>query len=96
MFTVAACYLMACYGGGFAVMPSFAADSFGPTYIGKIYGAVLTAWGFAGVAGPLVFAQIKGAPALYVAAALLVAGFVITLAYKRPEKTAAPAAPPAA
>jgi OFA family oxalate/formate antiporter-like MFS transporter len=85
MFTVAACYLLACYGGGFAVMPSFAADSFGPAYIGKVYGIILTAWGAAGVAGPLVFAQIKGAPALYTAAALLVAGFVITLAYQRPK-----------
>ncbi len=85
VFTIAACYLLACYGGGFAVMPSFAADSFGPAYIGKVYGIVLTAWGAAGVVGPLVFAQIKGAPALYVAAGLLIAGFVITLAYKPPK-----------
>ena len=85
MFTVAACYLLACYGGGFAVMPTVAADSFGPTYIGKVYGFVLTAWGAAGVAGPLVFAKIKGAPALYVAAGLLIVGFVITLLYQRPK-----------
>jgi OFA family oxalate/formate antiporter-like MFS transporter len=89
VFTIAACYLLACYGGGFAVMPSFAADSFGPGYIGKVYGIILTAWGAAGVAGPLVFAQVKGAPALYVAAALLVLGFIITWSYKPPVKATA-------
>ncbi len=35
IFTIIACYLLACLGGGFAVMPAFAADSFGPTNIGK-------------------------------------------------------------
>jgi len=85
VFTIAACYLLACYGGGFAVMPTVAADAFGPTYIGKVYGFVLTAWGAAGVVGPLVFAKIKGPPALYTAAGLLIAGFVITLAYHRPK-----------
>lgn len=84
-FTIAACYLLACYGGGFAVMPTVAADAFGPTYIGKVYGFVLTAWGAAGVVGPLVFAKIKGAPALYTAAGLLIVGFIITIAYQRPK-----------
>jgi len=96
-FTIAACYLLACYGGGFAVMPTVAADAFGPTYIGKVYGFVLTAWGAAGVVGPLVFAKIKGAPALYVAAGLLIVGFIITMVYQRPKhvshyKAAQPAA----
>ena len=44
IFTIVACYLLACYGGGFATMPAFAADSFGPSYIGKVYGMMLTAW----------------------------------------------------
>ncbi len=84
LFTVVACYLLACYGGGFATMPAFAADSFGPTSIGRIYGMMLTAWSAAGVVGPLVFAAIKGI-ALYVAAALLILGFFLALAYKRPK-----------
>lgn len=83
LFTVIACYLLACYGGGFATMPAFAADSFGPGYIGKVYGIMLTAWGCAGIVGPLVFAQIKGI-AVYVAAGLLVLGFLLALGYKRP------------
>jgi OFA family oxalate/formate antiporter-like MFS transporter len=84
LFTVIACYLLACYGGGFATMPAFVADSFGPAYIGRVYGIMLTAWSVAGVIGPMVFAQLKGI-ALYVAAGLLLAGFLIAIAYKRPE-----------
>ncbi|MCE5280630.1 MAG: OFA family MFS transporter [Deltaproteobacteria bacterium] len=84
LFTVIACYLLACYGGGFATMPAFAADSFGPAYIGRVYGIMLTAWSVAGVVGPLVFAQLKGI-ALYVAAGLLIVGFLIALVYKRPQ-----------
>ncbi len=87
IFTIIACYLLACYGGGFATMPAFAADSFGPGYIGKVYGMMLTAWACAGVAGPLVFAAIKGV-ALYVAAALLILGFVVALVYKAPAHKA--------
>ncbi len=88
LFTVIACYLLACYGGGFATMPAFAADSFGPGYIGKVYGIMLTAWGCAGIVGPLVFAQIKGI-AVYVAAGLLVLGFLLALGYKRPAPKSA-------
>ncbi len=85
IFTVIACYLLACLGGGFAVLPAFAADSFGPTYIGKVYGFVLTAWGAAGVAGGLAFAKFDKQQALYTAAALLIAGFVVTFMFQRPK-----------
>jgi OFA family oxalate/formate antiporter-like MFS transporter len=84
IFTIFACYLLACYGGGFATMPAFAADSFGPGNIGKIYGIMLTAWGAAGIVGPLVFAEIKSI-AVYVAGALLAVGFLIAVSYKRPQ-----------
>jgi OFA family oxalate/formate antiporter-like MFS transporter len=97
IFTIIACYLLACLGGGFAVMPAFAADSFGPTHIGKVYGFVLTAWGAAGVAGGLAFAKFDKQQSLYIAAGLLIAGFVVTLLFQRPKhvshyKTAQPAA----
>lgn len=90
LFTITACYLLACYGGGFATMPAFAADAFGPKNIGRIYGIMLTAWGAAGVIGPLIFARIYEATksfqgALYAAAGLLAVGFVIALAYKKPK-----------
>jgi MFS transporter, OFA family, oxalate/formate antiporter len=83
LFTVIACYLLACYGGGFATMPAFCADCFGPAYIGRVYGFMLTAWATAGIIGPWVFAQFKGI-ALYIAAAFLVIGFVLALLYKGP------------
>jgi len=88
LFTLFACYLLACYGGGFATMPAFAADSFGPTYIGRVYGIMLTAWGAAGVVGPFVFASVKGI-ALYVAAVFLIVGLFLAIAYKRPQPKAA-------
>ncbi len=84
LFTVIACYLLACYGGGFATMPAFAADSFGPTYIGRVYGFMLTAWATAGIIGPWVFAQFKGV-ALYIAAAFLVVGFLLALLIRLPR-----------
>jgi OFA family oxalate/formate antiporter-like MFS transporter len=90
IFTIFACYLLACYGGGFATMPAFAADSFGPGYIGKVYGIMLTAWGAAGIVGPLVFAEIKSI-AVYVAGGLLGVGFLIALSYKRPAPKSAKA-----
>jgi len=84
LFMVVGCYLLACYGGGFATMPAFAADAFGPAYIGKVYGFMLTAWACAGLVGPYVFAQFK-AQALLIAAILLIIGFVIAIIYKKPE-----------
>jgi len=83
LFLVVACYLLACYGGGFATMPAFAADSFGPAYIGKVYGFMLTAWSTAGLLGPLVFSTLKE-QSLFIASGLLILGLLITLAYKRP------------
>lgn len=92
LFTIIACYLLACYGGGFATMPAFAADSFGPASIGRVYGVMLTAWGCAGVAGPLVFAGMERNTALYTAAGLVGLGFVVALLYKRPPAKQEPAA----
>jgi len=41
----------ACYGAGFSVIPAILADNYGMTNISKIHGAVLSAWGFAGLVG---------------------------------------------
>jgi OFA family oxalate/formate antiporter-like MFS transporter len=84
LFIVVSCYLLACYGGGFATMPAFAADAFGPANIGKVYGFMLTAWSAAGVIGPFAFEAFKP-QALYIAAGLLAVGFVITLLYTPPK-----------
>ena len=41
----------ACYGAGFSVIPAILADNYGMTNISKIHGAVLSAWGVAGLFG---------------------------------------------
>ncbi len=93
VFIVVACYLLACYGGGFATMPAFVADSFGSENIGRIYGTMLTAWGVAGVIGPFIFSYVKEVTggfvwALYIAAGFLLVGFILSRQYKRPKHKA--------
>ena len=51
----------ACYGAGFSVIPAILADHFGMTNISKIHGAVLSAWGFAGLAGNQVAMAVSKA-----------------------------------
>jgi MFS family permease len=83
------------YGGGFATIPAFLADLFGPDNVGAIHGAVLTAWSAAAVAGPVIITELSNSaraalPAgaskvhiydkpLEVLAALLAAGFILTI-----------------
>ena len=65
--------VISCYGGGFGTMPAFAADFFGPKWVGSIYGLMLTAWGFAGVFGPLLIANIRQSTGKYDLALLVIA-----------------------
>ncbi len=83
------------YGGGFATIPAFLADIFGPDNVGAIHGAILTAWSAAAVVGPVVITELSRqataalAPGasrvhiydspLQVLAGLLALGFVLTL-----------------
>jgi len=83
------------YGGGFATIPAFLADIFGPDNVGAIHGAVLTAWSAAAIAGPVIVTELSNrakaalAPGashvhiydgpLQVLAGLLAVGFVLTL-----------------
>jgi MFS family permease len=83
------------YGGGFATIPAFLADLFGPDNVGAIHGAVLTAWSAAAVVGPVIITELskqaKSALApgaskvhiydtpLEVLAGMLAVGFVLTL-----------------
>ncbi len=53
------CYILLCYGGGFGTMPSLVLDCFGPSRMPIVYGAVLTAWSAAGIAGPQWVAVIN-------------------------------------
>jgi MFS family permease len=83
------------YGGGFATIPAFLADIFGPENVGAIHGALLTAWSAAAVVGPVIITELSnrakaalppGADRIHiydtplqVLAALLAVGFVLTL-----------------
>ena len=59
VFSVLVCYLLLCFGGGFATMPSFIVDVFGSRRMSTIYGAILTAWAAAGIIGPLYVGYLK-------------------------------------
>jgi MFS family permease len=83
------------YGGGFATIPAFLADLFGPDNVGAIHGALLTAWSAAAVTGPIIITELSNqakaalAPGasrihiydqpLQVLATLLALGFVLCL-----------------
>ncbi len=93
LVTLAIVYTM--YGGGFATIPAFLADIFGPDNVGAIHGALLTAWSAAAVVGPVIITELSSraiaglAPGanrihvydtpLEVLAAMLAVGFVLTL-----------------
>jgi OFA family oxalate/formate antiporter-like MFS transporter len=90
LFSVIACYILACYGGGFASMPAYAADTFGAKNMGQIYGKILLAWAAAGAVGPMLMEYIKKSSgsfkiAVFVAGGLLVVGFVLNLCYQKPK-----------
>jgi MFS transporter, OFA family, oxalate/formate antiporter len=69
--------IVSCYGGGFGTMPAFAADYFGPANVGKIYGLMLTAWGFGGVLGPLLISYILDTSGSYTLAFYIIAGIML-------------------
>jgi OFA family oxalate/formate antiporter-like MFS transporter len=75
-FTAICFAILLCYGGGFGTMPAFAADYFGAENVGSIYGLMLTAWGFAGVFGPMLIANIRQSTGRY-SHALTVIGIVM-------------------
>jgi MFS family permease len=95
LFEISLFVVFTMYGGGFATIPAFLADIFGPQNVGAIHGAVLTAWSVAAVAGPVIITELSNRaraalPAgadrihiydtpLMVLAGLLAIGFLLTL-----------------
>ena len=59
IFAALVCYVLLCFGGGFATMPSFVLDVFGTKKMSTIYGTILTAWAAAGICGPLYVGHLK-------------------------------------
>ena len=94
------------YGGGFATIPAFLADLFGPDHVGAIHGVLLTAWSAAAIVGPVVITELSNRAKLalppggnrvhvydtplQLLAALLALGFILTLLV-RPLRTNAAA-----
>src|SRR5829696_2054939 len=88
-FSVLACVILFCYGGGFGTMPAFSADYFGSVNVGRIYGLMLTAWSAGGVAGPLLISKIRDSTgaydtALYIIAGLMVVSCIVPLIVRPP------------
>ena len=75
--------VLLCYGGGFGTMPSLCADWFGTRHLGVNYGWILSAWGLAGVAGPIFVAAVKDLTGSYLGALPVMAG-VLALAMVLP------------
>ena len=97
---VAFAIILLCYGGGFGTMPSFNADYFGTKFLGVNYGWILTAWGVAGVVGPLIAARVKDFSGSYVGAftpiaIMLTVAAILPLITRKPKTAAAPAVQPA-
>ena len=53
-FQILILLIITCYGGGFACMPAYLADLYGIRQLSTIHGRILTAWGLAGIAGPML------------------------------------------
>ena len=76
VLTVVSFIILMCYGGGFGIMPAFAADYFGAKNVGPIYGLMLTAWGCASAFGPLLIAHLRQASGSYVSGLHTIAGIM--------------------
>ena len=87
-----------CYGTIFTLMPAATADFYGLRNLGVNYGLVFTAFGVAGVAGPLLGAHINDQFKSYfwayqISAGMLVLGAVLAMLTKPPVTQPAPATP---
>ncbi len=84
LLAMAAATVGFCFGGTLAIFPSATADSFGTKYLGVNYGLMFTAYGVAGIIGPVVGALVHDLSgtyvyAFFVAAALSVMSAILSL-----------------
>jgi len=73
LLTTAAAIVGFCFGGTLAIFPSATADSFGTKYLGINYGLMFTAYGVAGIIGPVIGALVHHLSGTYVYAFLMAA-----------------------
>ncbi|EDT48668.1 transporter, major facilitator family protein [Streptococcus infantarius subsp. infantarius ATCC BAA-102] len=65
LFTIAMAVLMTCYGAGFSLIPPYLSDIFGAKELATMHGYILTAWGMAALAGPMLLAVTYSATKSY-------------------------------
>lgn len=96
-FIFAACIIGFNFGGNFALFPAITADFFGNKTVGKNYGWMFTAYGFAGIAGPQLAGYFKdaasgsGGPMVWmtpfiIAGVACIIGSVVILMTKAPKE----------
>jgi len=96
-FVVVAALIGFNYGGSFALFPAITADYFGNKNVGSNYGWMFTAYGVAGLAGPLLAGYFKDAaqgasdPSIWmapfvIAGVVCLLGAIIMLSIKRPRR----------
>ncbi len=99
-FIVVAALIGFNYGGSFALFPAITADYFGNKNVGSNYGWMFTAYGIAGLAGPLLAGYFKDAaqgahqPSVWMAP-FIIAGIVCLLGAVVMAFTTRPKIPPA-
>lgn len=96
LFALIAGIIVSCYGAGFSVMPSVAADYYGTAHAGAIYGGMVVAWSIGGVVGPLSIAGIYAVadsfvPALWLFAGIALVTVILPVSIKRPDPARADA-----
>ncbi len=67
----------ACYGAGFSTIPAVLADHFGMSNISKIHGAVLSAWGVAGLVGNQISLRVFNKWGMIGVSTMLVIGYAV-------------------
>jgi MFS family permease len=91
--------VLLCCGGGFGIMPSYNAQYFGTKYMGRNYGLVLSAWGFAGLIGPMLVARMTDLSGSFTGlmpmiALVLLAAMILPLVTRMPKRAVVSAATP--
>lgn len=86
-----AAFITFTYGSSFSVYPSAISDLFGKKNFGVNYGILFSAWGFGGVAGPILAGKMVDMTGDYryaymIAAALSISSAVIAMIYSRLEE----------
>jgi MFS transporter, OFA family, oxalate/formate antiporter len=94
MYALGVCMVGFGFGGFLALMPAFTADFWGTKNLGLNYGAVFSAWGFAGVFGPILGLKVRAATGawlntFYIFAVLCVVGIILMFITKAPKKVSA-------